>query len=85
MAQKQIGVSFPADDIDLYWQMINEAGRRNMPIAWLVIEAIRAFWFFNASLAQAQEAAHALAEMRRLFGPDWQAGVKQFEEATREV
>lgn len=35
--------------------------------------------------AELQEAARALAEMRRMFGPDWESEVKRFEKVTEEV
>lgn len=39
-------------------------------------EAFECYRLFNGSLAQAQEAARALAEMRRMFGDDWKEAVE---------
>lgn len=36
-------------------------------------------------LAEMDEAMLALAEIRRLYGPDWQAEIKQFEEVVKTV
>ena len=41
--------------------------------------------FLPTLLDELQEAQAALAEMRRLFGADWRAGVKQFEKVVEEV
>lgn len=74
---------FGKDDADLHqwYQSIDPRVSRSK----IGREAFLCYRLFDGSLAQAQEAQAALAEMRRLFGNDWRAGVAAFEKAVEGV
>lgn len=72
---KHITISFRPEDTDLY-QWFLSLTKRWSDKSYLGREALECYRLFNGSLAQAQDAARALAEIRRMFGDDWKEAVE---------